>query len=321
VCLFNNVVDFVWKKYSICIMTITTTTTTNTTSNDGDSNKFFMNGKRIEIRDVWADTLESEMEIIRSLSEKYKYVAMDTEFPGVVARPMGSFSSNTDYHYQTLRVNVDLLKIIQLGITFVNEHGEFPDGCPTFQFNFKFSLEEDIYAQDSIDLLKRSGIDFHEHQEKGINIHTFAELFISSGLILCDDIKWISFHSGYDFGYLLKLLTDTFLPSEEIQFFQLLRTYFPYIYDVKHMMLISDDLKGGLQKLSEDLQIERIGPMHQAGSDSLLTAATFFKLRQIYFNNYIDDNKYNGVLYGLGSNHTYNVLSREPVTPSSTPMG
>ena len=44
----------------------------------------------------------------------------------------------------------------------------------------------------------------------------------------------------------------------------------------------------------------RIGPSHQAGSDSLLTAATFFKMRELYFNDQIDDEEYNGKLYGLG---------------------
>ena len=34
----------------------------------------------------------------------------------------------------------------------------------------------------------------------------------------------------------------------------------------------------GLAALAEALQVERIGPMHQAGSDSLLTAQTFFAL-------------------------------------------
>lgn len=67
--------------------------------------------------------------------------AQDTEFPGVVARPIGSFGSHTDYHYQTLRCNVDLLKLIQLGLTFADEGGNLVEDCPTWQFNFQCDLE------------------------------------------------------------------------------------------------------------------------------------------------------------------------------------
>jgi CCR4-NOT transcription complex subunit 7/8 len=112
-------------------------------------------------------------------------------------------------HYQTLRCNVDLLKIIQLGLTFADRDGTFPATC-TWQFNFTFNLSEvcaichvsehstssphlryaDMYAQDSIDLLKNSGIDFHKFERDGINVHDFGELLITSGLVLNDDIKW-----------------------------------------------------------------------------------------------------------------------------------
>lgn len=36
-------------------------------------------------------------------------------------------------------------------------------------------------------------------------------------------VRWITFHSGYDFGYLLKLLTCQSLPANEGEFFQLLK--------------------------------------------------------------------------------------------------
>lgn len=36
-------------------------------------------------------------------------------------------------------------------------------------------------------------------------------------------VRWITFHSGYDFGYLLKLLTCSSLPANESEFFQLLK--------------------------------------------------------------------------------------------------
>lgn len=48
----------------------------------------------------------------------------------------------------------------------------------------------------------------------------------------------------------------------------------------------------------------RIGSSHQAGSDSLLTASTFFKMRELYFNDQIDDAEYSGKLYGLGQTFT-----------------
>lgn len=47
-------------------------------------------------------------------------------------------------------------------------------------------------------------------------------------------------------------------------------------------------------------QVMRIGPSHQAGSDSLLTASTFFKMRDLYFHEHVDYAEFNGKLYGLG---------------------
>ena len=68
------------------------------------------------------------------------YYFQDTEFPGVVARPIGEFRSTADYQYQLLRCNVDLLKIIQVGLTFLDENGNPPPGNSTWQFNFKYNL-------------------------------------------------------------------------------------------------------------------------------------------------------------------------------------
>ena len=106
-----------------------------------------------------------------------------------------------------------------------------------------------MYAQDSIELLNNSGMDFKRHEEEGIEIPELAELLISSGLVLCDNVAWITFHSGYDFGYLLRLLTCQNLPVEESEFFDLLRLYFPKVYDVKYIMKSCKNLKGGLQEV------------------------------------------------------------------------
>jgi len=260
-----------------------------------------LDGRTIEIRDVWASNLEEEMELIRDIVDKYPYVAMDTEFPGVVARPVGDFG---DTQYQTLRCNVDMLKLIQLGLSFTDSEGNWVDGCTCWQFNFKFSLSGDMFAQDSIELLKSSGIDFDKFEKYGIDVQYFGELMIMSGLVLNDDIKWISFHSSYDFGYLLKTLTCTELPMDEQGFLDLLLTYFPSIYDVKFMMTAVEGMHGGLSSLADTLEIERIGPMHQAGSDSLLTAQTFFSLIAKHFGGACDHGKFKGELFGIGNNHT-----------------
>ncbi|XP_064422928.1 CCR4-NOT transcription complex subunit 8 [Latimeria chalumnae] len=253
------------------------------------------------ICEVWNSNLEREMTKIREIIHTYNYIAMDTEFPGVVVRPIGEFRSSVDYQYQLLRCNVDLLKIIQLGLTFMNEKGEYPPGTTTWQFNFKFNLTEDMYSQDSIDLLANSGLQFEKHDEEGIDTLHFAELLMTSGVVLCDSVKWLSFHSGYDFGYLVKLLTNTHLPEEEHDFFHILTLFFPSIYDVKYLMKSCKNLKGGLQEVADQLELQRIGRQHQAGSDSLLTGMAFFRMKELFFEDYIDDAKYCGRLYGLGS--------------------
>ena len=62
-----------------------------------------------------------EFRNIRQVVRQYPYIAMDTEFPGVVAKPIGTFKSNTEFTYQMIRINVDLLKLIQLGLSFMND--------------------------------------------------------------------------------------------------------------------------------------------------------------------------------------------------------
>ena len=93
-----------------------------------------------------------------------------------------------------MRCNVDLLKIIQVGITLTDAEGNVPDDVCTWQFNFSFNLAEDMYSPESIELLRESGIDFKRHLTEGIQPNDFAELLITSGLVLSDETTWVSFH-------------------------------------------------------------------------------------------------------------------------------
>jgi CCR4-NOT transcription complex subunit 7/8 len=256
------------------------------------------------IVNVWAHNLKEELAKIMDIVDDFPFISMDTEFPGVVARPIGSFRSAHHYHYQTLKTNVDMLRIIQLGLCFTDAQGNTPPGACVWQFNFKFNLGEDMFAQDSIDLLIASGLDFKEHDQNGIDVHDFGEQLMMSGVVLNEDVRWLTFHSSYDFGYLLKVLTCQDLPQEEKDFFELLKIYFPGVYDIKHMMAQCDGLRGGLAKLSQDLGMVRIGQQHQAGSDSLLTAATYFKMAEKFFNKVPSEEKHLNKLFGLSSTET-----------------
>jgi CCR4-NOT transcription complex subunit 7/8 len=63
----------------------------------------------------------------------------------------------------------------------------------------------------------------------------------------------------------------------------------------------------------------RIGPSHQAGSDSLLTASTFFKMCELYFQDQVDYAEYNGKLYGLGETFSQTNGPPDPGFGGATP--
>lgn len=54
---------------------------------------------------------------------------MDTEFPGIVATPLGTFRNKEDFHYQMLFCNVNMLKLIQVGLIYSQ-----------YQFNIRLDL-------------------------------------------------------------------------------------------------------------------------------------------------------------------------------------
>lgn len=293
------------------------------------------------IRQVWRSNLHQEMDMLRTLIDQYPYISMDTEFPGVVARPIGDFNSKASYHYQTVRCNVDLLKIIQLGVTLFNVQGDVPPThldtntltykpksfqrysnniipCPcTWSFNFQFSLEDDMYNEESIQMLKKSGADFEKHRDQGIDPQEFGSLLTTSGMTLSEDVNWISFHSGYDFAYMLKMLTSKPLPEDEDTYRKLVNVFFPKLLDVKYLWRHANNLvrrgaigatatnilnnlgtKSGLQDLADELGCQRIGNSHTAGSDAWLTGVVFWEMRKKIFDGSVPD-EMSGHMWGL----------------------
>jgi CCR4-NOT transcription complex subunit 7/8 len=249
---------------------------------------------------------------------------------------MGNFMSKSDYHYQTIRANVDMLKVIQLGITLWTADGELPPqqldlplgrannynslSTPcTWQFNFKFSLEDDMYAEDAVALLKKSGVDFEKAAESGIDPTIFGSLLITSGLVTDRNVTWVSFHSGYDFGYLVKIMFPAQLPENEDSWLEFVRTFFPRIWDIKFLFRHAQRLaqrgvlnqqgtaimnamgtRSSLQDLADELGCSRVGQSHTAGSDAWLTGLTFWQLKQKLYSGTIQE-EHNGQIWGINN--------------------
>ncbi|KAF2317058.1 hypothetical protein GH714_011347 [Hevea brasiliensis] len=145
----------------------------------------FPKGDSVIIREVWSDNLEREFELIRDIVDDFPYIAMDTEFPGNLP------TCGTDKH------------------------------C-VWQFNFcEFNPNEDVYANDSIELLSQSGIDFIKNFE----------------MVLMLIAAYLQESTGHS-----------------VEFFKLIKLYFPVLYDIKHLMKFCNSLHGGLNKLAELLE-------------------------------------------------------------------
>lgn len=258
--------------------------------------------------EVFQENVFDELNRIAELVQTYNYVAMDTEFPGDV------YSSNT--HYQSLRENTTNLKLIQLGITLSDAQGNFAAPVCTWQFNFSFNLAVEPSNPKSIELLKKSGIDFEALATRGIDHAVFAEHLMSSGLIANPEVVWYGFHTDHDFAYLLKVLSGDVIPdNSEFEFVKLLNLYFPTIYDLKVMAEASmiPYLSGSLSKLSQALGVQRDDLCeHQAGSDSKITARSLFAFLE-----------HNGMteemrkLFDCSKNEIYNI-NHPGATPSAT---
>ncbi|OAG30960.1 CCR4-NOT transcription complex subunit 7/8 [Nematocida displodere] len=250
-----------------------------------------------EIRNVWKHNFEEEIEALSETLKEYPYISMDTEFPGVIAKPLGLFSTPIIYTYQQLRCNISLLRLIQLGVSLSNEKGEAPTPS-TWQFNFYFDRTSSMCAQESMQILEEAEIDFDRLGKEGVPVPSFAELFTTSGLLMNGALKWVSFHSSYDFGYLISAVTGVDLPPTIDGFYFLLLKMFPHFYDIKH--LISGlGMKGGLQDLADELEAKRQGKQHQAGSDSLLTLEVFHALKKKLIPDVEKNPKYRCKLFGL----------------------
>jgi CCR4-NOT transcription complex subunit 7/8 len=240
-------------------------------------------GTNFVVRHVWRENLQTEFAALRQAIVKHPIVSMDIEFPGVVAR---SITGPKDTPYETLRCNVDLLSPIQIAFALADRDGNLPvvDGkeVGAWQFNFRFSLNEDMFATESIDLLERAGVEFDFLEDHGITHAAFGELLISSGLVLEEDVTFVTFHGGFALAYLLKLMTCRDMPSTVDAFVDAIHQYLPRLFDLRYaMQKVKPHWAGGsLDNLGAEFGIKREAtmPAHTAGSDAFLALKVYFAM-------------------------------------------
>ncbi|XP_068651787.1 probable CCR4-associated factor 1 homolog 11 [Aristolochia californica] len=196
----------------------------------------------ILIRRVWAQNVVFEFELIKSLLPRFEYVTMDTEFPGLVFQSPSVRERNQPLaRYKVLKLNVDALKLIQLGLILCDADGNLPHlgtNCRyVWEFNFSdFDVSSNLHDPSAISMLKEKGIDFERNKREGISSLLFGQLMFSSGLVGNRRMHWVNFHSSYDFGFLVKILTHARLPDDLSDFVGLVTALFGTSeFDVKYI--------------------------------------------------------------------------------------
>ncbi|BFG15687.1 hypothetical protein CerSpe_019610 [Prunus speciosa] len=237
----------------------------------------------MKIRGVWAHNFHQELSQFDHCLHRFPVISFDTEFPGFLRdTPRDALE---DQRYEDVKFNVESLKLLQLGFTLSDAHGNIGG---TWEFHLSgFNEKSDPHVVASISLLKRNGLDFARLGQFGISVAEFVFGFlrvlrIHRGL---HDLTWVCFHGLYDLAYLLKLLTQKPLPDSVVMFAKALGVVFGIIYDVKFMARYCKGFFGGeigLARVAKLLDVERSGEAHQAGSDSLLTAAVFSKMNATF---------------------------------------
>jgi CCR4-NOT transcription complex subunit 7/8 len=110
---------------------------------------------------------------------------MDNEFPSTIVCPDEKYwYENPWANYIVLKANVNRLHLIQVDLTLCNcDFNHLKLGTPqsfNWGFNFwDFNVARDPHALDSIELLRREGIDFEKNLKFGVKTTRFAELWVS----------------------------------------------------------------------------------------------------------------------------------------------
>ncbi|ESQ36271.1 hypothetical protein EUTSA_v10008017mg [Eutrema salsugineum] len=262
---------------------------------------------------VWGRNIDEEMARLKECLKRYPLIAFDTEYPGIIHRTY--IDSSSDEWYIAMKANVESTKLIQCGFTLFNAKGEIGG---TWEINFSnFGDPSDTRNEISIEFLRRHGLDLDKIRNEGVDMFGYGFFpKLLSAFRSQKNVEFVTFQGAYDFAYFLCILNNGKLPETRGEFASEVVKVFGDVYDLKVMAGFCEGLGEhlGLSKLAQLLKIARVGRAHHAGSDSLMTALVFSKLKQVYE----DSNFAKGMLYGIGKRMV--VTSTTPELASSPVM-
>lgn len=246
-------------------------------------------------RRVWRSNVDEEMVRMKECLKGFPLIAFDTEYPGIIEKTC--VDSSYEDCYRALKKNIESTKLIQCGFTLFNAKGEIGG---TWEINFSnFGDPSDQRDDISIEFLRRHGLDLQKIRDEGVDMFGYGFFpKLMATFRTQKHVEFITFQGAYDFGYFLSILNSRKLPETSTEFSSEVVKVFGLVYDTKVMAGYCQGLGDhlGLSKLAQLLQITRVGRAHHAGSDSLMTALVFIKLRQVSE----DSRLARGLIYGIG---------------------
>ncbi|RLM99116.1 putative CCR4-associated factor 1-10-like protein [Panicum miliaceum] len=260
------------------------------------------------VYDVWAETAQDAFVNITALlhrdSEVDYMIGIDSEFAipdGVVS--LGREPPSANVHYEELCKMVNGGNLVQVGFAVADANFNV---LGVWQFNLQFQSSWRAPWHAGVAFLRdEAKLKLEEHASHGIPAAQFFYCLASSAMIRNPKITWISFMGYPDFGFLIRLLTrQEALPGDRFQFLNLFWELFPRSFDVRVFTKLGrcrkEVIHGGLAKVCETLQVERVGDAHHAGSDALLVVRCFHKMMTDSADFATQIPRYCGVLYGVG---------------------
>ena len=131
----------------------------------GGRNQTRSRRKKPLIWKVWASNFDSEITQFDECLRSHTILTIDIEFPGFITQsPWDSIDKEI---YKEFRFNVNQTKLIQLGVTTLDDLGRI--GSSWYS---DFDFHADAYSPSTIMFLEKNGLNFKKLKERW-NIHCF----------------------------------------------------------------------------------------------------------------------------------------------------